>query len=199
MPRQFWWTLLEEQEHLGLTGIKAKRDDVFIKPLIELERDEIEEYCLGHNLNPRRDKTNNENIYTRNKVRNILIPLIKLEFNPNIINSLARLSSLANLDNSYLEEMTNTEFERILIDEGKEELVLDLKEFNKLHEAIKPRIVLLGIKKLNKSTVGISKIHIDDIIKLCENNIGNKHLTPNKNIKIAVNRGKMYFFVNKKT
>ena len=37
------------------------------------------------------------------------------------------------------------------------------------------------------------------IIKLCANNIGNKYLTPNKNIKILVNKGKMYFFVTKKT
>lgn len=42
-------------------------------------------------------------------------------------------------------------------------------------------------------------VHVNDIIELCENNIGNKYLTPNKNIKIAVNKGKMYFFVTKKT
>lgn len=125
--------------------------------------------------------------------------MIKNEFNPNIIMSLDRLSSLAELENSYLEQTAEIEFKRILIDESREEIVLDLKEFNKLHEAIKPRIILLGIKKLIGSAAGVGKIHVDDIIKLCENNIGNKHLTPNKNIKIAVNRGKMYFFVTKKT
>lgn len=172
---------------------------IFIKPLIKLERAEIEEYCKENNLNPRHDKTNDENIYTRNKIRNILIPLLKNQFNPNIINGLDRLSSLASLENSYLEETAEVEFKRILICESKEEIVLDLKEFNKLHEAIKSRIVLLGIKKLVGNVAGIGKVHISDIIALCENNIGNKHLTPNKNIKVAVNRGKMYFFVNKKT
>lgn len=68
-----------------------------------------------------------------------------------------------------------------------------------MHTAIKSRIILLGIKKLLGSNNGIGNVHINDIIKLCQNNIGNKYLTPNKHIKIAVGRGKMYFFVTKKT
>ena len=55
------------------------------------------------------------------------------------------------------------------------------------------------IKKLFKSSNGIEKVHVNDIIKMCEKNIGNKYLTPNKNLKILVNKGKMYFFVTKKT
>ena len=60
-------------------------------------------------------------------------------------------------------------------------------------------MVIFTIKKLLGTSNGIEKVHIKDIIKLCENNIGNKYLTPNKHIKVAVNRGKMYFFVTKKT
>lgn len=80
----------------GLKGIRPKRDDIFIKPLIRVLREEIESYCYENNLNPRHDKTNDENIYTRNKIRNILIPLIKDEFNPNIIETLDRLSRSCN-------------------------------------------------------------------------------------------------------
>ena len=60
----------------GLKGIEAKRNNI-IRPLIECTRAEIEEYCKKHTLNPRIDKTNFQNIYTRNKVRNLLIPYIK--------------------------------------------------------------------------------------------------------------------------
>ena len=38
----------------------------------------------------------------------------------------------------------------------------------------------------------IEKKHIEDIIKLCSNNIGNKFLTPNKNIKFLVKDKKIY-------
>ena len=39
----------------------------------------------------------------------------------------------------------------------------------------------------------IGKIFIEDIIKLCSNNIGNKYLTPNKKIKVLVKNHKIYF------
>ena len=179
----------------GLKGIKPIRDGNYIKPLIDISRDEIEEYCKENNLNPRHDKTNDENIYTRNKVRNILIPLIKKEFNSNIIDTINRLSKLVDKENSYLDSITEETYKKILIKEEKQEIILNLKSFNEEDEVIKSRLVLYTIKKLFKETRGIEKIHIDDILKLCQNNIGNKYLTPNKNLKILVNKGKMYFFV----
>lgn len=179
----------------GLKGITPIRDEKYIKPLIESTREEIEEYCEEKKLNPRYDKTNNENIYTRNKIRNILIPLIKEEFNPNIIETIDRLSNLAKKENEYLEEMTIKIYKENVIKEEKKEIILKLKEFNEQNEIIKGKIILYTIKKLLGTNNGISKVHIDDIIKLCKNNIGNKYLTPNKNIKILVNKGKMYFFV----
>ncbi len=41
--------------------------------------------------------------------------------------------------------------------------------------------------------MGIEKIHVEDLIKLCEKNIGNKYLMPNKNLKVLVKDGKIYF------
>ena len=77
----------------GLKGIQAKRGH-YIRPLIECERAEIEAYCEEQKLETRIDKTNFDNIYTRNKIRNVVIPYIKKEFNPNIIETLNRLSEV---------------------------------------------------------------------------------------------------------
>lgn len=93
--------------------------------------------------------------------------------------------------------MTNENFQELLIKNEKTEIILNLREFNKKHEAIKSRIIILCIKKLLGTTKGIGKVHINDIMELCNNNIGNKYLMPNKHIKIAVRKGKMYFFVTK--
>lgn len=183
----------------GLKGIQPKRDLIFIKPLIKSSREEIENYCEEHKLNPRHDITNDENIYTRNKIRNVLIPLIKKEFNSNIIDTLDRLSNLATVENDYLEYVTENTYKEILIKQQNQEIILNLKEFNKLHMAIKSRIILYVIKKLLGNVNGIGKVHINDIVSLCQNNIGNKYLTPNKHLKIFINRGKMYFFVTEKT
>ena len=176
----------------GLKGIEAKRGK-YIRPLIECERFEIENYCEVKNLKPRIDKTNFENIYTRNKIRNIVIPYIEKEFNPNIIETLNRLSEVVLDEENYIENVLLDTFKELLISEKEDEIVLDLKKFNEQEKVIKSRIILYTITRLFGSSKEISKVHIDDVIKLCENNIGNKYLTPNKNIKILVKNHQIYF------
>ena len=182
----------------GLTGIEPIRDNIYIRPLIECERQEIEQYCKEHKLEPRIDKTNFENEYTRNKIRNIVIPYIKQEFNPNIIETINRFSELISEENEYLNEITENVYNKILVNKIDREIVLNLKEFNNQKNVIKKRLILFTIKQLTGSSEGIEKVHIQDIIKLCSNNIGNKFLTPNKRIKILVKDKKIFFMVQNK-
>ena len=189
----------------GLKGIEPKRNKL-IRPLIECERKEIEEYCLENKLEPRIDKTNFENNYTRNKIRNMLIPYIKENFNPNIIESINRLSDLSKIENEYLENQTKKAYneliqeitveEKKLAENGKTLLALDLKRFNLLEKVIKNRLVLYTINELLGTKNGIEKKHIEDIIKLCSNNIGNKYLIPNKKVKILIKNKKIFFIAN---
>lgn len=177
----------------GLKGIEKKRDNKFIRPLIECDRKDIEEYCEKNNLNPKYDESNKENIYTRNKVRNLLIPYIEKEFNPNIISTINRLSDLATKENDFIEEIVENEYEKIFVEEREGIILLDLKKFNLLNDVIKSRIIMYTINKVLGNVQGIEKIHIEDIIKMCKKNIGNKFLTPNKNIKVEINNKKIFF------
>ena len=179
----------------GLKGIEVKKGNL-IRPLIEIERKEIEEYCIQNKLNPRMDKTNFENTYTRNKIRNMLIPYIKENFNPNIIESITRLSELSKEEDAYLKNKTKEEYEKVLLDNNTDSIILDLKKFNLLETVIKKRLVLYTINELLGTRSGIEKKHVEDIIKLCSNNIGNKYLVPNKKVKILVKNKKIFFIVN---
>ena len=177
----------------GLKGIEPIRDNKYIRPLIECERQEIEQYCENRKLQPRIDKTNFENEYTRNKIRNIVIPYIKKEFNPNIIQTLSRLSEVATDESNYIDLQTQKIYNKLLIEKKDKQIILKLNEFNQQENVIQKRLVLKTIKELNGSTDRIEKVHIEDIIKLCNNNIGNKYLTPNKNLKILVKNKKIFF------
>lgn len=81
----------------GLAAMEYKREDGIIRPLLDTERSEIEQYCRDKNLSPRMDKTNEETDYTRNRIRLELLPALK-EYNPNIIDSLCRLADSARDD-----------------------------------------------------------------------------------------------------
>ena len=176
----------------GLKGMEGKRGK-YIRPLIECERFEIEKYCEEQKLNPRIDQTNFENQYTRNKIRNIVIPYIKQEFNPNIISTLNRLAELVSEEEKYIEKQVIKAYDSLLLEEEAKKIVFDLKRFNAQEKVIKSRLVLYTITRLFGNSKGIEKIHIEDIIKLCHNNIGNKFLMPNQKIKVLVKNRKIYF------
>lgn len=177
----------------GLKGIEPIRDNKLIRPIIECTRQEIEQYCNEKGLNPKYDKTNQENIYTRNKIRNMLIPYIQENFNPNIIETINRMSNLIATDEMYFKSIVKQSYKETFISRTEKEIILDLKKFNVLEKVIKSRIIIYTINELLGTTNGIEKIHIEDVIKLCKNNIGNKYLTPNKNIKIMIKNKKIFF------
>jgi len=176
----------------GLKGIEPNRDNKYIRPLIETEREKIEKYCEENNLNPKYDESNDENIYSRNKVRNEVIPYIKKEFNQNILKTINRLSEVATEEDEFLRKLTKEKYEQIS-EKQENIIILNLKKFNNLDLVIKRRIILYTINEVLHTTNGIEKINIDDIIKMCNKNIGNKYLMPTKQIKIYLKKGKIYF------
>lgn len=176
----------------GLQGIQPKKNNI-IRPIIDIERKDIEKYCEEQNLEPKIDKSNFDNTYTRNKIRNIVIPYITKEFNPNFLETLTRLSEVITEENEFLNKLVKQEYTKILISTSKNEIVLDLKKFNELDNILKKRIILYTVSKLRGGSQGIEKIHIEDIVKLCQNNIGNKFLIPNKGLKVLVKNKKILF------
>lgn len=175
----------------GLKGIEAKRKK-YIRPLIEIERYEIEKYCIENKINPRHDESNDDNTYTRNKIRNIVIPYIKNEFNPNIIKTLNRLSEIIKEEDEYVQSETEKIFKEILLTNEKNKIELDPRKFNDQEKVIQKNLILLAIKKVKGSTQGIEKVNIDDIIKLCNNNIGNKLIRPVKQLEIGIKNKRIY-------
>ena len=175
----------------GLAGIEPIRENKFIRPLIKCERKEIEEYCKLNKLEPRIDESNYENKYNRNKIRNICIPYLQKELNSNVIKNISRLSEIANEEQKYIEKNVEKSFNKICIENTENKIILDIKMFVKEELVIKRRLILYTINKLIGTTINIEKINIDDIIKLCERNIGNKFLIPTKGIKVFVKKGKI--------
>lgn len=175
----------------GLKGIEAKRKK-YIRPLIEIERHEIEKYCIENKINPRHDESNDDNTYTRNKIRNIVIPYIKNEFNPNIIKTLNRLSEIIKEDDEYVQSETEKIFKEILLTDEKNKIEFNPRKFNEQEKVIQKNLILLAIKKVKGSTQGIEKVNIDDIIKLCNNNIGNKLIRPTKQLEIGIKNKRIY-------
>lgn len=176
----------------GLKGIEPKRDNI-VRPLIEIARKEIEDYCNDNNLNPVHDESNDELLYTRNKVRLELIPYIEKNINTNVVNNINRMSKILLEEENYIDELAQKAYDdcQVVIDDEK--LMCSLKSFNKFDAVIRKRLILKFIIKILGNAKDIEKVHVDDIVKLCENNVGGKYLKPNKHIMVSVLRGKIKF------
>ena len=96
----------------------------------------------------------------------MLIPYIEENFNPNIVDSLNRLSTIATKEDEYIHKIVENSFKNIMItaDISKKEIILDLKKFNELDEVIKSRLILYTISEILGTSQGIEKIHIEDIL-----------------------------------
>lgn len=175
----------------GLVGIKAVRDKVFVRPIIDISRKEIEEYCKENNLNPRIDKSNLETIYTRNKVRLELIPYIEKNFNPHIIETLNKFSSSMKDDSEYITKISIEKY-NIYCKNREDKVIIDKSAF-KEHISILSRIIRMALKEIKGNLYNLEKKHIEEVIYIQKGNTGRTIMLP-EGIRVLNNYGNISLY-----
>ncbi|GAW92227.1 tRNA lysidine(34) synthetase TilS [Calderihabitans maritimus] len=161
----------------GLSGMSPKRGKI-IRPLFEVSRREIEQYCQEHNIPFRQDPSNKKTIYLRNKIRLQLIPLLK-EFNPQITQALFRMADVLREENDLIDQAVDEIWSRVVEKESSEEVIFSLAEFSKLHRALKRRIVRKAYDRLTGTKTGLAYDHVESVLKLAERgHVGEKLKLP---------------------
>lgn len=161
----------------GLGGIRAKRDKNIIRPILSLSRDEIETYCDEKELEPRIDKTNLENVYSRNKVRLDILPYMKEHFNSDIIQTLNRMAGVLQKDDEYISQQCNKSFEEYCKIESKC-LIIDKKIFE-LHDAVVTRVIKKALIDYSGKYTNFEMKHIYDVIDLVKKGTNKRIDLPN--------------------
>lgn len=177
----------------GLHGIRPVRDNIYIRPILLLSRDEIEHYCEAAGLKPRVDKSNYESIYNRNKIRLELIPYIRENFNKDIINTLSRLSNIISRDNEFIEEIAEKRYHEFCI-EDNDRIIIN-SDIIKENEAITSRVIRRAIKYIHGSLKNIEMIHINDIISLFTIGTGKRINLPGKIVCENI-YGNIYIYID---
>lgn len=122
----------------GLGAIRFRRGRI-LRPLLEFTGAELRAYCRKQGLIWREDATNEELRYTRNRVRRLLLPLLKREFSPAVTELLCRTAEHLQADADYLTEAAFTEFQRRLL--PGDSAVLQAEGWAQLHPALRFRIL----------------------------------------------------------
>ncbi len=93
----------------GLGGMEVVRPlcegrrVLLIKPLLHVERPEVERFLAQEGIEPRRDSTNAERTFRRNRIRHDLLPLLERDYNPAVRRALLGLASEARALEAYCE------------------------------------------------------------------------------------------------
>ncbi|MDD4766796.1 MAG: tRNA lysidine(34) synthetase TilS [Desulfotomaculaceae bacterium] len=125
----------------GLKGILPVRDGFFIRPLLNVRRSEIESFCSEMDLAFRQDSSNLKPVYTRNKIRLRLAPLLEKEYNPELVPALLRLGEICRAEDSYLDQMAAKAFQEALLAAYTGYVSLSLEQLVETPLALRRRVL----------------------------------------------------------
>lgn len=151
----------------GLRGIRYKRDEQVIRPLLDQSRQAIEAYCQRMSIDILTDSTNLEAAYGRNFIRLKLIPDIDAFFGGDVSARLAQTATLLAEDADYLDEMAEAAF-RDLVRLSESELKLDTEAFRGLHKAIQTRVIRQMFDKISGNAMNFSTSHVHQILQMMD-------------------------------
>ena len=160
----------------GLSGIMPVRDNI-IRPLLCVERKEIENYLTRKGIKWCIDSTNEENTYTRNKLRNVVFPYVDKEICEQSIRHVANTAEEMAQVKSFLEELTDKAEKEVLLKE-KEVVCIHCEEFLKQHPVMKKQLLLRSLSYLVPSRKDFTAVHIKDILSLFEKHSGKQIQLP---------------------
>lgn len=149
----------------GLIGMQMLENNIF-RPLLNFTKDEIFKYQEKNSIKFVQDDSNFENEYTRNSIRNELIPLIKERYNQNFDLALIKLSQLAREDRKYIDENIVQLNTNIITESDKNKFVYKKSSLRKLSKFEIIEILRKNISKINNSNYQFEKSHYEEILKV---------------------------------
>jgi tRNA(Ile)-lysidine synthase len=144
----------------GLRGMTPVRNGTFIRPLLEVSREDILLYLQEAQLPFMTDTSNKDETYLRNRIRMELMPLLRKRFNPSVEEALIRLADIARREDEYL----NGIVKELLLSWDQwpiqEEASFSISRLCELHDAIKNRIFMTILNAMSAEGQGNARVHI---------------------------------------
>ncbi len=160
----------------GLKGISPLRDDKYIRPLLEISRQEIIFYLDGAGITYRQDSSNNSVIHLRNKIRLELLPYLKKEFNPKIDEALAHTAEILYEDNWFIEQSVSKALNSAFIKKQNNKFLLNMEYIKSLPRSIQRRLIKELLESFSLERNGITFLHVDSVDNLLQKSESGKKI-----------------------
>ncbi len=155
----------------GLGGMHPVNGNI-CRPFLEVSKDAIIRYCEDNGIPFRFDSSNKDNSFSRNRIRNILIPLMEREFNPQLKSRLSGMASLMREEESYLDGLASGLLDTASVDRADDTWILDTGRLLAEDRVVCARAMRLAIEGLTGSLRDISKVHVDTAVGMLAKETG---------------------------
>lgn len=192
----------------GLTSIPIRRkiakNSFVIRPIIHLTKENLILYAEMRSLKWVEDKTNEEIIFTRNKIRKILIPEIEKNYNPNFVNTIERTSSIIKSTNQFINDYTEANFKKIFISANQNFVEINSQFLDSYAEIIQNELIRKTLSKYfayhhapYELTERITELSSKDINSKIEITVGLNAIKERGKIIITKEKNKKNPIINK--
>ncbi len=175
----------------GLGGIKPVRGNI-IRPLLEVPRSMIEDYCKEHRLNPVTDKTNLSPVYFRNRIRLELLPYLRDNYNSNIDRAVLGAARVLRWENDFISGAARDEFSRLAEEQGTGRLEFSVEKLLELHTAVLWRVLRMAVEHLLGDANNLELVHIEKLYALLEKGETGKRINLPRGIVAGVEYGRFF-------
>lgn len=159
----------------GMAGIRPV-NGVYVRPLLCAKREEIEAFLKGMEQDYCIDQTNLEDIYTRNRIRNHVIPYMETHINEKTVEHIHGMAAQLDRLSDFVERQTLKAYERCVSE--NEFYSLDIHKFLKEDEALRPYIIKEMICRAAGREKDIEAVHVKQLERLIHLQTGRKVSLP---------------------
>jgi tRNA(Ile)-lysidine synthase len=163
----------------GIADVRAIRPGSrvrLVRPWLPHRRAVIEALCAARGFETRVDTTNVCAEFTRNRIRHVVLPMLRDTLNPSIVEALLRLAEQARWVGSYFEEAAARTFDSLLVSDTPGHIVLNTPALLAKHRAIQAEVVRRAIALVLGGEQELSYAHIDAALRLAADPASGKEL-----------------------
>ncbi len=168
----------------GLSGIPPVREEIFIRPLIEVWRSEIEAFLGEKKMAYLSDPSNQSRQFLRNRVRHELLPILQ-QYNPRIRQTLVQMADLFRAEETFWQPLVEEKFPSSLRSRRKNSLTLDIPFLLIQPFPLRLRMLRFALEKLLGNLRQLSFAHILSIDHLTQSKAPNKSLSLPHGLNVA--------------
>jgi len=179
----------------ALTGMAVSGPGPFVRPLLELERDELRSWLRRRHLSFRDDPTNHDLRFDRNRVRRLALPLLADVLNPRAARHLVRAARRFREDAEFLDTAARAAFDDCATRNTADQLVLDVHRLCALPPVLGQRVARLALQHAGADARRIGTRHIETVLDLAQGGSGRRAHLPGG---MTARRGRTGLFLEKK-